>query len=509
LTENPALRGLRRAREKRELEATEKARVEELKTKAKESGLTPQDGPQTDFWVTKADIAIYGGSAGGGKSWSLLAEGTKHRDVPGFGAVVFRRTFSQVTQQGGLWDKSEEIFPTLGGRSNQTAHKWTFGGNGEIQFAHLQYESDKHNYQGAEICLLEFDELTHFTESQFFYMLSRNRSTCGVRPYTRASCNPDADSWVARFLAWWIDQDTGFPISDRAGVLRWLIRDGDDLIWGDSEAELREKYPHLWERDPKLEAKSVTFIPACLDDNKILQEKDPGYRSNLMLLDRVERERLLGGNWKIRVAAGEFFKRRYFRIIETTPTDIIAWIRYWDRAATEAKPKKDPDWTVGVLMGVTKENHFVVAHVERFQGSPLDVETAIQRITEQDAATFGDRYTIGIEQDPGQAGKFEIASYIRLLAGYDVRAFPARQDKVTRAKPLSAQAEGGNVDLVKGPWNDAYLNELEGFPKAAHDDQVDGSSGALNALCDTKKTELPSDLSGMDFGGMTSGWSMQ
>src|SRR5436305_14925946 len=69
-----------------------------------------------------------------------------------------------------------------------------------------------------------FDELTHFTAHQFFYMVSRNRSTCGVRPYIRATCNPDADSWVADFLAWWIDPQTGLPIPERAGVLRYYIR---------------------------------------------------------------------------------------------------------------------------------------------------------------------------------------------------------------------------------------------------------------------------------------------
>jgi hypothetical protein len=74
-----------------------------------------------------------------------------------------------------------------------------------------------YDWQGAQIPLICFDELTHFRAHQFFYMVSRNRSTCGVRPYIRATCNPDADSWVANFLAWWIDPETGFPIPERAG----------------------------------------------------------------------------------------------------------------------------------------------------------------------------------------------------------------------------------------------------------------------------------------------------
>lgn len=469
--------------------------------KARETGVVPQEGPQTTFWNTQADIAIYGGSAGGGKSWAILAEPTKHQDVPGFGCVVFRRTFAQITQQGGLWEKSDEIYAPLGARPIKSAPlKWVFPGGGEVQFGHLQYEADKYNYQGAEIALIGFDELTHFTESQFFYLLSRNRSTCGIKPYVRASCNPDADSWVAKFLAWWIDQETGFPIPERAGVLRYMARDGDTLIWGDSRDEVYAQAPHVFDRSlgdgATLEdlIKSVTFIPASLEDNKILQAKDPTYRANLMLQDRVERERLLGGNWKIRATAGMYFKRSYFGIVDTLPNDIVAWVRYWDRAGTEeeaakrAKKGQDPDYTVGVLMGKTRSGRFVVADVERFRGGPTEVEASIKRTTRRDAEAYGDLYHVGIEQDPGQAGKFEANYYVRELAGYVVRLYPARQNKETRAKPFSAQAEAGNVVLLRGHWNDPYLQELETFPLGGHDDQVDGSSGAFAAL--TRKEEL-------------------
>ena len=105
----------------------------------------------------------------------------------------------------------------------------------------------------------EFDELTHFTWRQFSYMFSRNRSTCGVRPYIRAGCNPDAASWVARWVEWWIDAATGLPIPERSGVIRWFVRDGDNIRWGDSPAELRRDYPDAG--DPL----SFTFIGATLE----------------------------------------------------------------------------------------------------------------------------------------------------------------------------------------------------------------------------------------------------
>ena len=87
--------------------------------------------------------------------------------------------------------------------------RWSRGG--KIRFSHLQFETTVYDWQGAQITLICFDELTHFSAHQFFYMTSRNRSICGVRPYIRATCNPDADSWVADFLAWWIDPESGLP----------------------------------------------------------------------------------------------------------------------------------------------------------------------------------------------------------------------------------------------------------------------------------------------------------
>jgi hypothetical protein len=114
--------------------------------------------------------------------------------------------------------------------------------NNSIGFAHLEHEKNKHDWQGAQICYIGFDELTHFTEAQFWYLFSRNRSLCGIDPYMRATTNPDSDSWVAELISWWIDQNTGLPIPERAGVLRWLVRPNDQLVWG-TKQELVDRYP--------------------------------------------------------------------------------------------------------------------------------------------------------------------------------------------------------------------------------------------------------------------------
>jgi Terminase large subunit, T4likevirus-type, N-terminal len=104
--------------------------------------------------------------------------------------VFFRRTTPQVTNPGGLWDESLNFYPRLGGTPRLRAHEWHWPRGGKIKFSHLQFDTTVYDWQGAQITLICFDELTHFTAHQFFYMVSRNRSTCGVRPYIRATCNP-------------------------------------------------------------------------------------------------------------------------------------------------------------------------------------------------------------------------------------------------------------------------------------------------------------------------------
>jgi hypothetical protein len=126
--------------------------------------------------------------------------------------------------------------------------------------------------------LICFDELTHFTAHQFFYLLSRNRSTCGVRPYIRATCNPDADSWVAEFLAWWIDQETGLPIPERTGVLRYYMRVSEKIVWADQPEDLVQHLPPqtlpLGVDPPR--PISVTFIPASV--LRVPVDRDHGFR---------------------------------------------------------------------------------------------------------------------------------------------------------------------------------------------------------------------------------------
>ena len=439
--------------------------------------IRPQPGPQEAFAATTADVAIYGGAAGGGKSWALVFEAARNVKVQGYAAILFRRTSPEITGGGSIWEESTKLYPFLGGRSRENYLDWRFASGARIEFSHLQHAKDVYRHQSKQYALICFDELTHFEESQFWYLFSRNRTLCGVRPYIRAATNPDPDSWVRRLIDWWIGED-GFPIPERSGVLRWFVRVGDDLVWSSDPDELRAKHPGL----PCL---SLTFIPAKLEDNPILEKADPDYRGKLLVLDRVQRERLLGGNWNIRAAAGLYFQRSFFEIVEAAPAETVWRGRGWDLAATKPSAQNpDPDWSAGMRWAKSQQGIYFLEHAERFRDGPDGVERRLVNTTRSD----GKKCRVCMWQDPGQAGKDQAQRYVKLLSGFVVRVHRAAKDKVSYAESWSAQAERGNVKIVAGHWNEPFFVEAEAFPDGAHDDQIDGVSVA-NLECNKSNVD--------------------
>jgi predicted phage terminase large subunit-like protein len=444
-----------------------------------EVNLKPQKGPQEQFLYSNADIAVYGGAAGGGKTYALLLEALRHINNTNFRAVFFRRISTSITAAGSILDTSKEIYRWFGGvLTNSPKVKWTFRSGAQVQMSHLNDDETVKDWQGSQVAAIFFDELCEFTREQFFFMLSRNRSTCGVKPYVRATCNPDPDSWVAEFISWWIDQETGYPIPERSGAARYFLHINNELFWANSPQELIEQHTDFALTD----VKSVSFIAARLEDNQELLQKDPSYISNLKAMSKVNMERFLKGNWKIRAAAGNVFKREEVEIISILPTGTIRWVRRWDLAATEpSETNPDPDYTAGVLMGKTESGKYVVADVQRGRWKASAVRQMVKNTAAQDAQQYGHVTTV-ISQDPGQAGKEQAESYVRMLDGYDVRVESESGSKIVRAEPFAAQWQNGQVQILVGEWNGQYFYELEIFPDGRHDDQVDASSNAYSHL---------------------------
>lgn len=175
--------------------------------------------------------------------------------------------------------------------------------------------------------------------------------------------------------------------------------------------------------------------------------------------------------------SGGMFQRGDFEIVDALPR-IVRWVRAWDFAASVPKPGRQPDWTVGLKMGISADRMFYVVDVRRDRWSPADVEKNLKNTASQD----GQLVTIRQPEDPGAAGKSDSETKVKLLAGYSVITKKPTGDKATRAKPASAQAEVGNVKLLRGAWNETFLDEVCSFPNAAFDDQVDAFADALNEL---------------------------
>ena len=180
-------------------------------------------------------------------------------------------------------------------------------------------------------------------------------------------------------------------------------------------------------------------------------------------------------------------KRTKVNMLENLPTDVILWARGWDLAATSEDEDGEPAYTAGVLIGKRKNGRYIIADVINRRCDSAEVRELIKMTCITDRAKHG-RVITRLPQDPGQAGKDQAQSYLKLLAGFTVKILPESGDKITRAEPLSAQwlglegMEKGNVDVLIADWNEMYFNQMENFPQSKFKDMVDGSSSAFNEI---------------------------
>lgn len=391
-------------------------------------------GPQRKFLGLTCREALYGGAAGGGKSSALLFAALQYVHVPRYSALLLRRSFADLNLPGALMDRAHSWLQGRGASWNGQEKRWTFDSGATVSFGYLDTENDKYRYQGAELQFVGFDELTQFSESQYRYLLSRVRRLQGmpVPIRVRAASNPGGEGheWVKR----------------------WFIDEGQQ--------------------------NGRVFVPARLDDNPHLDRAE--YEQSLALLDPVTRAQLRDGDWNV-LPKGPLFDRAWFAIVDEAPAE-CRWVRYWDLAATEAKPGKDPDFTAGGLVGMNKGRVYV-ADIRKTRSKPYPVEQLVKQTAELDRQKYGEIET-WIEQEPGSSGVNTIDHYVReVLFGFNVRGDRKTGNKVEMAKPWSAAAQAGNVVLVRGPWNGEWLDAVSAFPSpAVHDDEVDVVSGAFAKL---------------------------
>lgn len=382
--------------------------------------------------------ALFGGAAGGGKSSALLMAALQYVDVPNYSAILFRRTFADLSLPGALMDRFRTWIANYDDvHWNNNSFIATFPSGARISFGYLNNAGDYLRYKGSEFQFIGMDEVTEIRESDYRYLFSRLRRPVSgplseVPLRMRAASNP-APNWVRQ---------------------RFIVE-------GKQEKRI--------------------FVPSRLTDNPGIDAAS--YRRSLQALDPLERRRLEEGDWWA-TTLGTMFDRTSFIIVDQHEIPMVSSsaraVRFWDLAATEpSSSNPDPDWTVGTLMLFDKGIAYVL-DVKRARVKGEKVEQLVQ----QTAAEDGPSVAIRMEQEPGSSGKALVDQYARyVVPGHDFLGLRSTGDKVTRARPFAAAVANGNVRILRGPWLTDWLDELSTFPEAAnHDDQVDSATGAFGYL---------------------------
>jgi len=181
---------------------------------------------------------------------------------------------------------------------------------------------------------------------------------------------------------------------------------------------------------------------------------------------------------------GGLFKVGKLRFIDDIPDEVIIWADGWDLAGSDEKENRDSAYTARVRVGwVKRTGRFVVGFADRRRVSPGAVETWLDTVAE----TIPPEETMVLPQDPGQAGKAQKRTLGKLLAGVTTKFELQSGDKETRASPFAAQVENGNVDVVRGPWNKDFVEELRQFPRGRYKDQVDAAASAFNHVAPVRR----------------------
>lgn len=291
--------------------------------RAKELRFVAQLGGQEDMLAIDADIKICGGSRGGSKSFTSLMEVLKDIKNPHFKAVILRNEKPDVEN---LETDSRRLFSQFG-KYNKSKNDmtWNFDNGGSLSFSYYagDFEKDfKIRFQGKQYSYICIDEGTQCPYKKFKYLLTNNRNGSGIRNRFWITCNPDPESWVRKFIDWWVDED-GYIDPQKNGVIRYCFMEGDSpnsIYWGDTREEVYEqckdkidaawdeKYEKFGLTKAEMFVKSVTFVRADVSDNIELVSTDPSYLANLAQQDEEQVMRDLKANWNFKASGDDMIK---------------------------------------------------------------------------------------------------------------------------------------------------------------------------------------------------------
>lgn len=396
---------------------------------------------------------MYGGAGGGGKSAALLMAALQYVDRPNYHALLMRNSFADLSLPDALIPMSHEWLRGKLCSWSEQKHTWTFPSGATLSFGYMETDADRYRYKSAQFQFVGFDELTQFSRTQYLFLFSRMRRLIGsgIPIRMRSATNPGGPGheWVkTRFVGRRLPDGTFLP-----------VRHPDRL-----------------------------FIPAKMEDNPYLDINE--YRESLKELPELERRQIEAGDWDAR-PEGLQFKREWFdgKIVDRVPCPVMMAVRFWDFAATTPKmrrgKKSDPDFTAGALMLQGTNRKYYLADMRHFQGSPDKLRRVFKSTTEYD----GHDVWAAWEEEGGASGKIVSAHLREQVPGFVTRPIRSTGDKLRRSDPMASAAEHGEIYILRGDWNDRFLDELCSFDGSGqgHDDQVDASVGAFNLITRSKR----------------------
>lgn len=466
-------------------------------TGASRPGVPRPTPRQAAFLLLPHREALYGGGRGGGKSEALLMAALQYVDVPGYAALLLRRTFPDLTQPQGLIDRLDRWLAPWRAKGEAhwdgNDHEWTFPSESrgpaiprwsnpaKVRFGHMENERDKEKYQGGEYQLLGFEEGTQFTETQYTFTLGSLRAARGMSiPETGKSVPLRAR----------ITSNPPDPLKPDP------LRNGS---WVKERFISKPVYLDPVDGRPRRRA----FVPALMRDNPHLDHDE--YRRSLAQLDELTRKVMEEGLWDVK-APGRLWRADWFERVARAPEG-LEWVSAWDMAATEPGPgNPDPDWSANVKAASVGSGLEQILYLRKPRAWRRDAGE-MERIFASVAREDGDRVKQWVEQEPGSGGKYAVDSFARGAAGFaSVEGERATGAKIDRWRPLLAQAQRRKVVLVEEGAEDVregnawgatrvagwgpFLEMLEAIDPSRGDNGPHDDFGDASALAKKKADEV-------------------
>ncbi len=421
----------------------------------------PQPGPQTEFLRCRATVAIMGGAAGGGKTFSLLLDWLRHSNTPGAVGLLVRRFETDIEL---LWPAAVALFagPGVRIRSSKGSRDITWPSGARLYFRRLD-AVDFERYKGPEFAWVGIEEADQCSIDSIIYMISRLRTTTGIRPVLRMTCNPNPDHTLASFVDPYYLINDGGPCDGEAnramsGVIRWFARtDKGSFVFGDTQAQAADLAGVGVEM-----AISFAFIPALTTDNVFIGSD---YLARLSIQGPVRGLQLMRGNWRVRTDFRGMLRYGWWGQVEAPLAPILRRVRAWDPAARRPhKDYPDPDYSAGARVEWDVHDRWYVTDMVAAREEVPEIHKLMAETAEADGPTV----TQVLEQEPAAAGVSDINTKMEVLRSSGkcgpIVVVKASKNKIVKLGPVSKQLRCG----MKG--NVPRLIELdpEAEPEAVH-----------------------------------------